>query len=116
MTVIPAAKGLFQKVIPHSGHVDFYNEPEISAQVAEKFIAFSGTKNMCDMMKKSAIELQQFYAKYLTVSDGSNLADFYPTADEWRAFLLGDENFFKNIPRRAQKKFACHQKIQSANS
>ena len=124
LTVIPAAKGLFQKVIPQSGHVDFYNEPEISAQVAEKFMAFSGAKNMRDLMKKSAVELQQLYAKYLTVSDGSNIADFLPTcdgkflprdpfkalkdgaargikfltgttADEWRAFLLGDENFFK---------------------
>ena len=129
LTVIPAAKGLFQKVIPQSGHVDFYNEPEISAQVAEKFMAFSGAKNMRDLMKKSAVELQQLYAKYLTVSDGSNIADFLPTcdgkflprdpfkalkdgaargikfltgttADEWRAFLLGDENFFK-IFRRA---------------
>lgn len=103
LTVIPAAKGLLQKIIPQSGHVDFYNEPEIYAQVTEKFIAFSGTKNMRDKMKKSAVKLQQLYAKYLTVSDGSNLADFYPTADEWRAFLLGDENFFKNIPRCAKK-------------
>lgn len=27
LTVIPAAKGLFQKVIPQSGHVNFYSEP-----------------------------------------------------------------------------------------
>ena len=123
LTVIPEAKGLFNKVIPQSGHVDFYSEPEISAQVAEKFMAFCGAKKIGDLMKKSGVELQQLYEKYLYNSDGSNLADFLPTcdgkflpknpfqalkdgaardikfltgttADEWRAFLLGDENFF----------------------
>ena len=124
LTVIPAAKGLFQKVIPQSGCLDFYNEPEISAQTAEKFMTFSGAKTVGDLMKKSAVELQQLYAKYLLTSDGPNLVEFAPTcdgkflprdplkalrdgaasgikfltgttADEWRAFLLGDENFFK---------------------
>ena len=124
LTVIPAAKGLFNKVIPQSGCLDFYNEPEISARTAEKFMAFSGAKTVGDLMKKSAVELQQLYAKYLITSDGPNLSEFAPTcdgkflprdpfkalrdgaasgikfltgttADEWRAFLLGDENFFK---------------------
>ena len=124
LTVIPEAKGLFQKVIPQSGCLDFYNEPEISAQTAEKFMEFCGAKTVGDLMKKSAVELQQLYEKYLYASDGPNLAEFAPTcdgkflprdpfkalkdggasgikfltgttADEWRAFLLGDENFFK---------------------
>jgi len=123
LTVIPAAKGLFNKVIPQSGHLDFYSEPEISAQVAEKFMAFVGAKKVGDLMKKSAVELQQLYEKYLYTGKDSNLAEFAPTcdgkflpkdpfkalkdggargikfltgttADEWRAFLLGDENFF----------------------
>ena len=81
LTVIPAAKGLFQKVIPQSGHVDFYNEPEISAQTAEKFMEFSGVKKVSDLMKKSAVEFQQLYAKYLLTSDGPNLAEFMPTCD-----------------------------------
>ena len=124
LTVIPAAKGLFGKVIPQSGCLDFYNEPEISAQTAEKFMEFCGAKTVGDLMKKSGVELQQLYEKYLYASDGPNLAEFAPTcdgkflprdpfkalrdggargikfltgttADEWKAFLLGDENFFK---------------------
>ena len=123
LTVIPEAKNLFQKIISQSGHLDFYNEPEITAQVAEKFMKFCGAKTVGDLIKKSGGELQQLYAKYLQVSDGSNLSDFAPTcdgkflprnpfkalkdgaaseikfltgttSDEWRAFLLGDENFF----------------------
>ena len=126
LTVIPEAKGLFQKVIPQSGCLDFYNEPEISAQFTEKFMKFSGAKKVSDLMKKSAVELQQLYAKYLLTSDEPNLNEFAPTcdgkflprdpfkalrdgaasgikfltgttADEWRAFLLGDENFFKTF-------------------
>ena len=124
LTVIPAAKGLFGKVIPQSGHLDFYSEPEISAQFAEKFVAFSGAKKVGDLMKKSAVELQQLYSKYLLSTKDSNIAEFAPTADgkflprdpfkalkdgaasgikfltgttadEWRAFLIGDENYFK---------------------
>ena len=134
LPVIPAAKGLFHKVIPQSGHVGFYNEPENSAQVTEKFMAFCGAKTVGDLMKKSAVELQQLYANYLVTSDGSNLAEFMPTcdgkflprdpfqalrdgaasgikfltgttADEWRAFLLGDENFF-GIYRNAPEKIS----------
>ncbi len=134
LTVIPAAKGLFNKVIPQSGHVDFYNEPENSAKLTEKFMNFSGAKKVSDLMKKSAVELQQLYANYLLTSDGPNLAEFMPTcdgkflprdpfkalrdgaargikfltgttADEWRAFLLGDENFFK-IYRNAPEKIS----------
>ncbi|MBR2775283.1 MAG: carboxylesterase/lipase family protein [Selenomonadaceae bacterium] len=134
LTVIPAAKGLFKKVIPQSGSLSFYNEPEYSAQTAETFMAFSGAKTVGDLMKKSAVELQQLYAKYLLTSDGPNLDEFAPTcdgkflprdpfkalkdgaasgikfltgttADEWRAFLLGDENFFK-IYRKAPGKIS----------
>ncbi|MBR1646369.1 MAG: carboxylesterase family protein [Selenomonadaceae bacterium] len=124
LTVIPAAKGLFQKVIPQSGHVYFYNEPEISAQLAETYMSFTGAKTVGDLMKKSGVELKNLYEKLINSRDGSNISDFLPTcdgkflptnpfkalkdgaargikfltgttADEWRAFLLGGDTFFE---------------------
>ena len=129
LTLLPESKNLFQKIISQSGNVSFYNELQYSAQITEKFMDFCGAKTIGGLMKKSGVELHQLYAKYLYVSDGSNLMDFAPTcdgkflpkdpvkalkdgaageikfltgttADEWRAFLLGDENFFE-IYRKA---------------
>ena len=134
MTVIPAAKGLFLKVIPQSGHVDFYNEPDISAQVTESFMAFCGAKTVNDLMKKSGVELKNLYENFINSRGGTNIADFLPTcdgkfiprdpfkalkdgsahgikfltgttADEWRAFLLGDEKFF-DVFRSAPEKIS----------
>ena len=125
-------KNLFQKVIPQSGHVDFYNELEISAQLTENFMKFIGVKKISDLMKKSGVELKNFYEKFINNRSGSNISDFLPTcdgkflpknpfqalndgatceikfltgttADEWRAFLMGGENFFevfRNDPRK----------------
>ncbi len=126
LTLVPDSKNLFQKIISQSGNVSFYNEPENSAQIAENFMKFSGAKTVGDLMKKSAVELQQLYSKYLYVSDGSNLSDFSPACDgkffalrpfyshkngaareikfltgvntcEWSYWLLYDENYFKNF-------------------
>ena len=123
LTVIPDAKGIFGKVIPQSGHVAFYNDPETSAQFAENFVASTGAKKIGDLMKKSGAELKNLYKKFRDSRNGTNLAQFMPTcdgkflprdpvqalkdgaargikfltgttADEWRAFLMGAENFF----------------------
>ncbi len=123
LTVAPSAKGLFQKAIPQSGHVAFHGDGEISAQYAENFMAFSGSKTVGGLMKKSAVELQELSAKLTTLQKGSNFLEFFPmcdgkflprnpikvlkdgaargikfltgtTADEWRAFLAGGETFF----------------------
>ncbi|MBR3498318.1 MAG: carboxylesterase/lipase family protein [Selenomonadaceae bacterium] len=132
LTVIPAAKGLFHKVIPQSGHVDFYNEPDISAQFAETYLTFTGAKKVSDLMKKSGFELKYLYEKLINSHGGSNIAEFLPTcdgkfiprdpfkalkdgaargvkfltgttADEWRAFLLGGENFFEVFRKEPTK-------------
>lgn len=124
LTVAPAAKNLFQKAISQSGHVGFYSEPEFSAQVAENFMHFSGAKTVNDLMKKSAAELQQIYVKSLRDRQNTNMTEFFPTcdgkffprdpfealksgaargiklltgttSDEWKTFLMGDEDFFK---------------------
>ena len=42
LTIAPTAKNLFQKVIPQSGAVVFYKNPEDSAQVTESFMKFCG--------------------------------------------------------------------------
>ena len=134
LTITPAAKNLFQKVIPQSGHVDFYNEPEITARVAETFMEFSGAKTVKDLMKKSGVELKNLYEQLINSHRGSNIAEFLPTcdgkflpkdpfkalksggargikfltgttADEWRAFLIGDENFF-NVFRNEPNKIS----------
>ena len=124
LTVTPAAKNLFQKAIPQSGNLNFYNNPEDSSQVAEKFIANSGVKNVSDLLKKSTAEILDIYMKssgglakdpmeYLPTCDGK----FLPknplqalkngdareikiltgnVADEWRLWLRFDENFCNN--------------------
>ncbi len=123
LTVIPDAKGIFGKVIPQSGHVAFYNDPETSARFAETFVAACGAKKIGDLMKKSGDELKTLYKQFRDSNSGTNLAHFMPTcdgkflprdpvqalrdgaargikfltgttADEWRAFLMGAENFF----------------------
>ena len=123
LTVTPAVKGFFDKVIPQSGHIDFYNKPEISAQLAEMFMSMSGTKTVGELVKKSTDEIKAVYLK-LSEARGISLADYFPTcdgkylpadpfkalkdgaargikiltgttADEWRCFLLADENLFK---------------------
>ena len=44
LSIIPAAKNLFNKVISQSGSLSYYNKPEHSAQLAENFMNLSGTK------------------------------------------------------------------------
>ena len=130
LTIAPAAKGLFQKVIPQSGAVGFYKTPEDSAQVTANFMKFCGAKTVGDLMKKSGVELQKAYADFTNARE-MNVADFYPTcdgkflpadpfkalkngaargikiltgntADEWRAFLLANENLFELIRKDPQ--------------
>ncbi|MBQ6976121.1 MAG: carboxylesterase family protein, partial [Selenomonadaceae bacterium] len=124
LAVTPAAKNLFQKAIPQSGNSYMYNTPEYSAPLAEIYMEMGGAKSMRDMMKKSAAELLQLYVKISDSRGTATEMDYVPTfdgkflpidpfkalqdggargikfltgttADEWRAFLLGDENFFK---------------------
>ncbi len=145
LTVTPAAKGLFQKVIPQSGHVYFYNEPEISAQFTEKFMSFIGAKKIDDLMKKSGVELQQAYKKFSSSRNSSNIAELFPmcdgkflpknplqalkdgaargikfltgtTADEWRAFLVGSENFFKVYRSEPEKISAVIRRYKAKTS
>ena len=121
LTVAPNAKGLFNKAIPQSGSLFLYVQPENSAKITKMFMEMSGAKNVSDLMKKSSDELKIIYAKFAE-SRGFSLMDFFPTcdgkflpsnpvkalkdggargiklltgttADEWRAFLLADENF-----------------------
>ncbi len=130
LTIAPAAKGLFQKAIPQSGAVGFYKTPEDSTQVAKNFMDFCGAKTVGDLMKKSAVELQKAYAGFTNTRE-MNIADFYPTCDgkflprnpfkaikdgvargikiltgttanEWRAFLLANENLFDLVRKDSQ--------------
>ncbi|MBR1645625.1 MAG: carboxylesterase/lipase family protein [Selenomonadaceae bacterium] len=131
LTIASAAKGLFDKAIPQSGHVDFYNKPENSAQLAEQFLSTSGAKNLGELVKKSTDEIKAIYLQLSEVR-GFSLADYLPTcdgkflpadpfkalkdgaargikfltgttADEWRCFLLVDENLFKLFRAEPQK-------------
>ena len=125
LTIAPTAKYLFQKVIPQSGAVGFYKTPEDSAQVTENFMKFCGAKTVGDLMKKSGVELKNAYEGFTDTRE-MNVADFYPTCDgkflpldpfkalkdgaareikiltgttaeEWRSFLLANEDLFKLI-------------------
>ena len=131
LTVTSAANGLFDKAIPQSGHVDFYHKPENSAQLAEQFMAISGAKTVGNLLKKSTDELKAIYLKFSEVR-GLSLGDYFPTcdgkflprdpfkalkdgaargiklltgttADEWRCFLLADENLFKFFRAEPEK-------------
>ena len=131
LTIIPTAKNLFGKAITQSGHVGFYNNPEKSAELAEMFMNFSGAKKIGDLMKKSTDELKNIYEK-LSGARGLSLMDYMPTcdgkflprdpfkalkngaargikfltgttADEWRCFLLADENLFNIFRAEPQK-------------
>lgn len=95
-------------------------------------MAFSGAKTVSDLMKKSGGELKDIYESLINSRSGGNIAEFFPTcdgkflprdpfkalknggargikfltgttADEWRAFLMGSENFFgiyRNEPEK----------------
>ena len=131
LTVTPGAKGLFDKAIPQSGSLFFYNEPQQSARLAEEFMEMNGAKNMRDLMKKSTDELKNVYTK-LAEARGFSLTDFMPTcdgkflprdpvqalkdgaargikiltgttADEWRCFLLAAENLFEIFREEPEK-------------
>ena len=80
LTVTPDAKGLFNKAIPQSGNLKFYNTPEDSAQVAEKFFEVSGVKTVGELVKKSSDEILNIYVK---VSSGlaEYPSEFLPTCD-----------------------------------
>lgn len=124
LTVTPAAKNIFQKAIPQSGGLIYYSNLENSAQLAEMFMNLNGTKKVGDLMKKSTEELKNIYEKLTEIRESAAIIDYFPTcdgkfipknplnalkdgaargikfltgttADEWRAFLLGSENFFK---------------------
>ncbi|MBE8955695.1 MAG: carboxylesterase/lipase family protein [Quinella sp. 2Q5] len=134
LTVTPDAKSLFQKAIPQSGHLLFYNTPETSAKTAEKFMINSGVKTVGDLMKKSADEIKDIYLKVSAGGIGENPSEYLPTcdgkflplnpfqalkdgaargikfltgnvADEWRLWLQFDENFLQKV-RADHKKFS----------
>ena len=133
LTVTPAAKNLFQKAIPQSGNLKFYNIPEDSAQVAENFLKKSGTKNVGELVKKSTDEILNIYVKisnglaefpmeFLPTCDGKFLPEnplqalkngasrgikilTGNVADEWRLWLQFDENFCEKY-RTNTKKFS----------
>ena len=133
LTVTPAAKNLFQKAIPQSGNLKFYNFPEDSAQVAENFLQNSGVKTVGELVKKSTDEIKNIYMKvsgglaeypseFLPTCDGKFLPEdpfkalkngaargikilTGNVADEWRLWLQFDENFCENY-RNNTKKFS----------
>ncbi len=140
LSIIPVAKKFFQKAIPQSGSLSYYNKPEHSAQLAENFMSLSGTKKMDDLMKKSADELKNIYEKLTEMRDAAALMDYFPTcdgkflpenpfqalkngaahgikiltgttADEWR-YLAAYGNFLRNYSRKLQRTFADCKKIK----
>ena len=123
-SVIPAAKGLFQKAIPQSANSYMFNTPDYSAQVAAMYMEFGGAKTMSGLMKKSSAELVNLYVKIRDIRLAQAAADYLPTcdgkfmpgdpfralkdgaargikfltgttADEWRYWLVYMESFFE---------------------
>ena len=88
LTVAPEAKNLFQKAIPQSGHLNLYNKPEDSAQVAERFLELSGAKSMGELLKKNLPPKLKIFMKNLVAVLQKNL---------WNIFQLATENFCRKI-------------------
>ena len=81
LTVIPAAKNLFQKAIPQSGHLGTYNTYEESAKVFQIFMEMSGAKTIGDLMKKNSAELINIYEKVNNLNPDTSLLNYFPTCD-----------------------------------
>lgn len=81
LTVVPAAKGIFQKAIPQSANSYMYTTPEYSAKVAETYMEMGGAKNMGDMMKKSSAELRQLFETVRNARITEAIKDYLPTCD-----------------------------------
>lgn len=81
LSVTPAAKGLFSKVIAQSGNLTFYHTPDASANLAEEFMEVGGYKNMGELMSESADELRTVYEKLLSIRSFASEVDYFPTAD-----------------------------------
>ena len=81
LSVAPAAKNLFQKVIAHSGNLCMYNIPEKSAKLAEIFMNFGGYKNMRELLTASAEKLTNTYEKLIKERLFSTEVDYLPTCD-----------------------------------
>ncbi len=142
LTVTPAAKGLFQKAIPQSGHLKFYNEPENSARLAERFIETSGAKTMGDLVKKSVAEIKSVYEQVSAGGLAEKTSEYLPTcdgkflprdpfkalkdgsargiklltgnvADEWRLWLQFNENFSKTYRDNPENFSSVFQKYKA---
>jgi len=81
LMVTPAAKGLFNKVIAQSGHLAFYHVPEVSKNLAEEFMNFGGYKNMSELMKTPAKNLNAIYVKFIEERKIETEIDYFPTCD-----------------------------------
>ncbi len=81
LTVTPAAKNLFQKAIPQSGHLGLYNTSDESAKVGQIFMEMSGAKTIGDLMKKSSAELINIYEKVNGLNPDTSLLNYMPTCD-----------------------------------
>ena len=81
LTITPAAKNLFQKAIPQSGHLGLYNTSEESAKVAQIFMEMSSSKTIGDLMKKNSAELINIYEKVNSLNPNTSLLNYMPTCD-----------------------------------
>ena len=132
LSAAPAAKGLFQKAIPESGHSRYAHDTEHAAKLAEEFMSLSGTRKMGDLMKKSTDELRDIYLKLFELRIKTAHSDYIPAADgkflpmdpfdaikngaargikfltgttayEWGYWLLYDKDYFKNFHETHEK-------------
>ena len=144
LSIIPVTKGLFNKAIFQSGNAGMHNKPEYTAQLAERFMELGGAKNMGDMMKKSAAELEKICEKFSEIYFAENTSAYLPTcdgkflpenplqtlkdgaakdikflagttADEWRYFLYYGEEFFE-ILRNNYKEMSPFRKKSTLNT
>ena len=81
LSIAPAAKGLFHKVIAQSGHLMLHHKPEHSIELTEIFMELSGAEKMSDLYAKTADELRTLYEKFINVRGLSIDVDFFPMCD-----------------------------------
>ena len=79
--ILPDANKLFHKAIAQSGTLGYYHSFDESAELAEKFMALGGYKDMRDIVDLPAAELIKTYLALMQTRLIEWESDYCPTAD-----------------------------------
>ena len=79
--ILPDSNKLFHKAIAQSGTLGLYHNFDKSAELAEKFMALGGYKDMRDIVDLPAAELMETYLALMNTRLVESESDYLPTVD-----------------------------------